>query len=274
MNLETLQEKIKQCDLRPSEIVKMSYGLVTINQAQQWVDFHKTGRNLSAPVVVMLLKMCEDKERGIASMDGDLSKERILSMAVQRDKIVLSGVYFLVNKNEIIYVGQSVKTHSRLLTHWAEKEFDKVFVLQVEKSRLTEVENHYIKKFNPRLNKSNNPNFKFPPREKREFVLINDAKPWQLRVGNNLASLGHPIEKLAPVEKPKYFHAKKVDSRGYEPNTVRAVGDSWLFEYKGHGWKIPKNLSLHEKYCFGDEVKSGDSFRKVKEQQLRKSAYC
>jgi len=56
---EEILEKIRRVGLRTSEVVKMGEGMVSFNQASQWVNCDKHGRNLSVPVILMLNFMCD-----------------------------------------------------------------------------------------------------------------------------------------------------------------------------------------------------------------------
>lgn len=66
----------------------------------------------------------------------------------------LCGVYFLINNDEIVYVGQSVNIWSRLSQHKKDKEFSHFHWIPVQNSYLEIVENDYIIKFNPIYNKA------------------------------------------------------------------------------------------------------------------------
>ena len=65
------------------------------------------------------------------------------------------GVYFLVSKGVVVYVGQSTALYGRIQTYLDErkKEFDSVFVVNCKAERLDELENAYIRMFLPTYNK-------------------------------------------------------------------------------------------------------------------------
>lgn len=65
-----------------------------------------------------------------------------------------SGVYFLCQDEKVVYVGQSVKPSSRIPHHYKDKKFNKVFLLPVPEERLLQIENDYIRKFEPLYNKT------------------------------------------------------------------------------------------------------------------------
>jgi len=62
------------------------------------------------------------------------------------------GVYFLVQNQEIAYIGQSVHTASRLINHSREKEFNAAFFLPVPACELDRIEGALIRFFEPPLN--------------------------------------------------------------------------------------------------------------------------
>lgn len=64
------------------------------------------------------------------------------------------GIYFLIQDDEIVYIGQSVHIPNRLKTHQGgEKVFNKVFFVECSGNDLDELEKHYIRSFTPKLNK-------------------------------------------------------------------------------------------------------------------------
>lgn len=72
---------------------------------------------------------------------------------IQSDFCV-SGVYFLIKGNEIVYVGQSTQVEIRIDYHTkTRKDFDEVRVLcGIPKMFLTHVEGFYIKRYKPQYN--------------------------------------------------------------------------------------------------------------------------
>lgn len=66
----------------------------------------------------------------------------------------LMGIYFLMNKGVVIYVGQSHNIKQRMLQHYKEKIFDAIFYFECDESQLTELEAKYIDEFNPSYNKT------------------------------------------------------------------------------------------------------------------------
>lgn len=65
------------------------------------------------------------------------------------------GVYFLIDSDEIVYVGKAMYVSSRLADHWRKKKFDRYWSLgEVPYEWLEYIENFYIRRFAPRLNGS------------------------------------------------------------------------------------------------------------------------
>ena len=67
---------------------------------------------------------------------------------------ILCGIYFLMNDNEVVYVGQSIDIHRRINKHKESKTFDKIYYLEVDKQNLDEIEKKYILEYQPIYNKT------------------------------------------------------------------------------------------------------------------------
>lgn len=68
------------------------------------------------------------------------------------------GVYFLINSGQIVYVGKSINVLRRIDTHVKQKGFEAWSWISVSPTLLDEVEQHFIKKLSPVLNKKHNGN--------------------------------------------------------------------------------------------------------------------
>jgi hypothetical protein len=86
-----------------------------------------------------------------------------------RKKIM--GVYFLFLQDVLVYVGQSVDIEDRVLEHTKTKVFDKYTYLECGKDELDNTERHYINKFKPFYNGTDN---KKPLIENMTYVWINN----------------------------------------------------------------------------------------------------
>ena len=71
------------------------------------------------------------------------------------DKINKPFIYFLIKKNEVVYVGQTKVGLQRPLSH-TDKDFDYIMIQYCDKSDLNEIESKYIVKYNPIYNKTYN----------------------------------------------------------------------------------------------------------------------
>jgi hypothetical protein len=78
-----------------------------------------------------------------------LRAEEIAAAAQPWEK--LSGVYFLLYGDEIVYVGQSVNVYSRIAQH-ARKLFDRYAVVPCHAGALDKLESLYIHLLRPKLN--------------------------------------------------------------------------------------------------------------------------
>ena len=78
-----------------------------------------------------------------------LDGEQIAKLALPWEKS--SGVYFLVQDQEVVYVGQSVNIYSRIAQH-PDKKFDKYAFVPCEVALLDKLESLYIHTLKPRLN--------------------------------------------------------------------------------------------------------------------------
>lgn len=63
-----------------------------------------------------------------------------------------SGIYFLCNSDEVVYVGQSSNIAQRVKSHIDVKSFDRVYALPVPSKELNDVEAAFIKYLQPRYN--------------------------------------------------------------------------------------------------------------------------
>lgn len=61
-------------------------------------------------------------------------------------------IYFLVDKDKIVYVGQSISLHDRISNHRQHKNFDRVFYMVVPRDLLNKIERSFIKYLRPSLN--------------------------------------------------------------------------------------------------------------------------
>lgn len=66
----------------------------------------------------------------------------------------ISGIYFLILNNRVVYVGQSVDIHRRVMQHRDDKKpFDEILFKEFPVEQLNEREAYYIDYYNPPQNK-------------------------------------------------------------------------------------------------------------------------
>lgn len=65
-------------------------------------------------------------------------------------------IYFLLNKNDVVYVGQTKKGIVRPLSHRYDKIFDTIKFIYCEENELDYLEDKYILKYKPKYNKTVN----------------------------------------------------------------------------------------------------------------------
>lgn len=81
-----------------------------------------------------------------------LSQENIADLSIKFES-QLNGVYFLLDKNKIVYVGQTTMGLARTFHHLKNKIFDSYYFMPCPIELLNNVESEYIIKFNPKYNK-------------------------------------------------------------------------------------------------------------------------
>jgi len=76
---------------------------------------------------------------------------------------LLTGIYFLFNNKNLIYIGQSTNIIYRVGTHLKDKEFNRYAYILCSKERLLDLERQYLNKYNPSLNKSTGSDYSSDP---------------------------------------------------------------------------------------------------------------
>jgi hypothetical protein len=118
-------------------------------------------------------KLAEDREKLRQRMDDEraqwcrqtieelraevfekLASTKLRWTSINTGGLRVSGVYFLKQKGEIVYVGQSVCMAARVSNHLMEgrKEFDEAMFFRCEKAELDNWEGFFIRLLRPRLN--------------------------------------------------------------------------------------------------------------------------
>ncbi len=83
------------------------------------------------------------------------TKKEIRKIRLKKN-FMISGVYFLFDENEIVYIGQSRNIYRRINHHTRFKWGSFSFIEAKEGRESRELEKHYIDKFKPKYNKRSN----------------------------------------------------------------------------------------------------------------------
>lgn len=88
------------------------------------------------------------------SKKSDIPKAIQHISGLQRAPLFAPGVYFLVSRGDVVYVGQSISPTRRIGDHISEgiKSFDDVFVLDTPRPALDQVEAAFIALLKPKYN--------------------------------------------------------------------------------------------------------------------------
>ena len=93
-------------------------------------------------------------------------------------------IYFLLQDDEVVYVGQTSTGLSRPFSHY-DKVFDTVKVLPCDPYVLDETEDFYINKYSPKYNKTRNPNVIYSLQRTKRVIKADYNLPkynlWELR---------------------------------------------------------------------------------------------
>lgn len=73
---------------------------------------------------------------------------------IKRADLRISGIYFIMHRGKIVYIGKSVNVMNRIATHEmiTNKEWDHVRVIPCPIDKLLHYEVRWIKKFKPEYN--------------------------------------------------------------------------------------------------------------------------
>ncbi|WP_431129688.1 hypothetical protein [Flagellimonas flava] len=123
-------------------------------------------------------------------------KEEIVGMSV-KNKVVVSGVYFLIREKEIIYIGSGRDVHSRIRMHSKNRRmrFSHYTILEMSKKKRLLMEKQYIEKFRPLFNFMSNPDYQDGKKEVLRIFLtkFNSAKEVKELCGVNEDVIGKVV---------------------------------------------------------------------------------
>lgn len=89
----------------------------------------------------------------------NIKKETLISTSITKRRLFFCGIYFLIKKNEIVYVGKTKIGYKRILQHSNNKDFDSFNFIECLEKELDSLETYFILKYNPKYNKSLNEDF-------------------------------------------------------------------------------------------------------------------
>lgn len=81
------------------------------------------------------------------------NKNLIILNSCNISEINFCGIYFLIENNKIVYVGQTKNGYFRIFEHIKTKSFEKFSIFVCEECLLDYYENYFIMNFKPKLNK-------------------------------------------------------------------------------------------------------------------------
>lgn len=157
-----LREFVNLVELRPSDIVILTNGKIGLQLASKWLSRIEADRTLTNPVELLIERLCAEKQHALGH-SIKMTKHQIVKLAKPLTDV--SGIYFLVDGSEIVYVGQSLNVYARIAAH-KDKKFEKVFVIKCDAENLLKIESQYIKLFTPKYNNQLNPHSWLLPKTK------------------------------------------------------------------------------------------------------------
>lgn len=87
--------------------------------------------------------------------DHELCDEgQLIDGAFKYEDIKMTGIYFLLKGERIVYVGQSTNLHTRLSHHQSRIDFDSVSFVSCDQEDLDVLESMYIHRLKPEKNGS------------------------------------------------------------------------------------------------------------------------
>ncbi len=92
------------------------------------------------------------KEKAMVDQHYVLQAMGRMDIVTKADQIAFPGVYFLIHKDTVIYVGKSVDVLRRINQHRRDKVFQRWSVIRCERHELNALESEYIRALRPRYN--------------------------------------------------------------------------------------------------------------------------
>jgi hypothetical protein len=99
-----------------------------------------------------LIRIWEGKTNREIHRESKIRAKKFFPKNTLLSEFLTCGVYLLFNQGEIIYIGQSKNSYSRIVTHMQDKIFDSFRILNCKQERLLYWETCLISKYKPKLN--------------------------------------------------------------------------------------------------------------------------
>jgi len=162
--LKSVDEAASQISIRPERLMELANGhfvphfiiddgppLFQIGELKKWMAKNLLTR-IEGQSLPIELKVIIDPPKASNPPPPLIQMKNLRRLPFVN---IPSGIYFLVDKEKIIYIGQSVNIPSRLQAH-KDKNFDNVYMLPIPQSALNPVEAALIRYFKPPLNYDQN----------------------------------------------------------------------------------------------------------------------
>lgn len=128
-------------------------------------------------------------------------------------------IYFLLKKNEVVYVGQSTQGLIRAINH-KEIDFDTLYYIKCKTDQLNMLEDEYIYKYLPKYNKKfNGTLFKSLKKILSDFIIENDVEKKTV-VFNDVEYLDLRSAKLIPIDKTEKTKKQIKTYKNLDPRKI------------------------------------------------------
>ena len=160
INIEELSERTGVATARLQEMVDCHYiphwkidgttPMFQIAETKKWIARNMVTRveGLELPIS---LKVCVEPPKA-SVINAPVSIRGIENLRMLPHYNMVPAIYFLVDNDRVVYIGQSCNPASRVKTHEDNKVFDRVYLLPVPRPALNGVEGALIRLLQPELN--------------------------------------------------------------------------------------------------------------------------
>ena len=121
-----------------------------IAETKKWIAANMLTR-VEGKNLPISLKVCVEPPKA-SVIDAPVSIREIENLRTLPHYNMTPAIYFLVEEDTVVYIGQSTNPASRVAAHGSTKIFDRVFILPVPRSALNGVEGALIRLLQPKLN--------------------------------------------------------------------------------------------------------------------------